>query len=66
MASNHTHTHTHTHTLCNNYIICIHTLAYLLTHTHTPVLRHRAKIEKDYGEKLMNLAKTAAGKDEIG
>ena len=26
----------------------------------------RAKIERDYGEKLMNLAKTASGKDEIG
>ena len=30
------------------------------------VLYYRAKIERDYGEKLMNLAKTAAGKDEIG
>ena len=30
------------------------------------VFLHRAKIEKEYGEKLMNLAKTAAGKDEIG
>ena len=26
----------------------------------------RAKIEKEYGEKLMNLAKTASGRDEIG
>lgn len=29
-------------------------------------LEKRAKIEKDYGDKLMNLARTAAGKDEIG
>ena len=27
---------------------------------------YRSKIEKEYGEKLMNLAKTAAGNDEIG
>ena len=39
---------------------------YILTCTHFSALLHRAKIEKDYGEKLMNLAKTAAGKDEIG
>ena len=26
----------------------------------------RAKIEKEYGDKLMNLARTVSGKDEIG
>jgi hypothetical protein len=40
---------------------------YLPTCTHSLALAtSRAKIEKDYGEKLMNLARTSAGKDEIG
>ena len=36
------------------------------THTHTHALTSSAKIEKEYGESLVRLAKNSLGKDEIG
>ena len=57
------HTHTHTLTYTHNHS---YSHSHTHAHMHTLTRSHRAKIEKDYGDKLMNLARTAAGKDEIG
>ena len=49
----------HVKTFINNY-----THTHMHIHTYMYILR--AKIEKDYGESLIRLAKIASGKDEIG